>query len=207
MIADIIAVIILLFCIIMGIKRGFASIIMKLASLALSIWVAVAFYNPFMSFIYSVPATANLAEALKHFIAILILPALGGNDITVPDVLSSFINADIILQGKQQVALAVAGVITSIIFMLIFMILIKLAIFFISRCLKIVTKLPVIKQANKFLGSIAGFAFGICICYITALVIFMLQSCYTPFINLIMNGSFLMDYFMRSNALINVIIR
>lgn len=207
MIADIIAFIILLFCIIIGIKCGFTAILMKLVSLAVSIWVAVVLYNPFMNLIYAIPATASVAEALKHFIAMLILPALGGDNFSIPQVLTSFINPDVIIQGKQQIALSVAGVITSAIFMLILIILIKLAVYFLSGMLKIVTKLPVIKQANKFLGAIAGFAFGICICYITSLVIFMLQSSYAPFIDNLMNGSFLMDYFMRSNALINVIIR
>ncbi len=207
MIADILACIILVACIFLGIKRGFTAIAMKLASLALSIWAAVTFYTPFMNFINSFPPSASVAEALKHFIAILILPALGGENTSLPEFFTAFVSNDVINQGKQAFALEIAGVITSVIFMLIFIILIKLVIFFISRCLKIVTKLPVIKQANKFLGAIAGFAFGICVCYITSLVIFMLQTAYTPFINHIMSGSFLMDYFMRSNALINVIIR
>ena len=206
MIADIIACIILVACVFIGIKKGFTSIVMQFASLALSIWAAVMFYDPFMNFINSFPPTASFVGALKHFFATLIAPALGGSDVTLPDALSRFINPEIIAQGKWNVALAISDVITSVILMLVFIIIIKLAIYFISKFLKIVAKLPVLKQANKLLGALAGFAYGICICYITSLVLFMLQTAYYPVISYIMNDSFLMSYFTNTNALINVIL-
>ena len=51
----------------------------------------------------------------------------------------------------------------------------KLVIALLVKILNIVSKLPVIKQANKLLGMVAGICSGLLVCYIAAGIIMMLS--------------------------------
>lgn len=196
MIIDIFYIFIFILCIYIGYKRGFAKTAISFMSLFLSILAAVYFYTPFVNFINSLPGAVKITESIKSGIASAVTPFFE-ND-TVPEIFSNFLLNSL----KENAASAAAEIIFSIGLMVLFIILIKLALAIISALAGAVFKLPVLKQANSFLGGIFGALSGVAVCYVLAMVMFIVAGTSVSWFAEQIKESAITNYFLETNIFI-----
>lgn len=179
MLLDIIFLAIIIACTIWGAKRGIIRTVLGLSSFIVSIIAALLLYQPFMDLVYSNPAIASVIDGFKANIVEAMLPsqpinpALTSRVDNIPAVFMAILGNDIISQGSQAMATAVADAVVYLITIVIFIIAIKLLVSLLFKVFNVAAKLPVIKQANGLVGGLLGLIIGVVLCWIAAAVISM----------------------------------
>ncbi len=120
-----------------GYRRGFARTLLSGASTILSIVLGMILLTPVSMLLLASPLGNLMRNAAKNI--------AGG---------AGFVAAE-----------AIAMIIASVLSFIIITVFIRIIIWVVSDALKIVTKLPIIKQANNILGLITGVVTAIVICY------------------------------------------
>lgn len=208
MILDLIFVLILAVCTIIGIKQGFVRSLLGIASLFVSIIAAVYLYRPFIDMLYGIPAVSGVIDSIIESIKNAIMSALGTGELqNIPPVLGVFIG-DMVASGNETIAAALAEAAFSCILVIVFIILVRIAIAILVKALNLFTKLPVIKQFNGLLGGIMGLITGILICYIAATILFVWSNTGSaPWINESLAGSMFAKHFWETNTLISSVFK
>ena len=179
MLLDIIFLAIIIACTVWGAKRGIIRTVLGLSSFIVSIIAALLLYQPFMDLVYSNPAIASVIDGFKANIVEAMLPAQPINPALtsrvdkIPAVFMAILGNDIISQGSQAMATAVADAVVYLITIVIFIIAIKLLVSLLFKVFNVAAKLPVIKQANGLVGGILGLIIGVVLCWVAAAVISM----------------------------------
>ncbi len=177
MLLDIIFLAIIIACTVWGAKRGIIKTVLGLSSFIVSIIAALLLYQPFMDLIYSNPAIASLIDGFKANIVEAMMPSQAISpellDVQIPALFMAILGNDIISQGTEAMATAVADAVVYLITIVIFIIAIKLLVSLLFKIFNVAAKLPVIKQANGLVGGILGIIIGIVLCWIAAAVISM----------------------------------
>ena len=132
-----------------GMKRGFLGALLGMASVLLSMLLGSFLYKPVSMMIMSSGAGDSVREAAKGFLA-------GSADAGAASGVMSDAAANLAVN-----ALSFAGV----------SVVIRVIITALSSVTNIVSRLPVIKQANKLLGFVIGAASGAAVCYAIILVV------------------------------------
>ena len=177
MLFDIIFLAIIIICVTWGAKRGIIKTALGLSSVLVSIVAAIWLYEPFMELISQNAAISTVIENFKESIKTALMPAIKIDDALVerhtPALLVSMFGSDIISQGTEAVATAVADAVVYLITVVIFIIVIKLLVSLVFKVFNVAAKLPLIKQANGFVGGILGLVIGVFVCWIAAAILTM----------------------------------
>ena len=180
MLFDIIFLAIIIICVTWGAKRGIIKTALGLSSVLVSIVAAIWLYEPFMELISQNAAISTVIENFKESIKTALMPAIKIDDALVerhtPALLVSMFGSDIISQGTEAVATAVADAVVYLITVVIFIIVIKLLVSLVFKVFNVAAKLPLIKQANGFVGGILGLVIGVFVCWIAAAILTMFIS-------------------------------
>lgn len=208
MVLDLIFVIIIAVCVIIGIKQGFVRSLLGIASLFVSIIAAVYLYRPFIDLLYGIPAISGVIDSIIAGIKNAILSALGSGEVqSFPPFLGAFIG-DTIASGNEMIAGALAEAAFSCVLVIIFIILVRIVIFILVKALNLVTKLPVIKQFNGLLGGVTGLLTGVMICYIAAIILFVWSNANGgAWINEALASSNIAKHFFETNILISSVFK
>ncbi len=208
MVLDLIFVLILAVCIIMGIKQGFVRSLLGIASLFVSIIAAVYLYKPFIDMLYGIPAVSGVIDSIIVGIKNAILSALSsGETQNIPPFLGVFMG-NMVATSNEMIAGALAEAAFSCILVIVFIILVRIAIAVLVKALNLFTKLPVIKQFNGLLGGIMGLVTGILICYIAATILFVWANTgNVAWINESLTGSAVAKHFFETNILISSVFK
>lgn len=208
MVLDLIFVIIIAVCVIIGIKQGFVRSLLGIASLFVSIIAAVYLYRPFIDLLYGIPAVSGVIDSIISGIKNAILSALGSGEIqNLPPFLGALIG-DTITSGNEMIAGALAEAAFSCVLVIIFIILVRIVIFILVKALNLVTKLPVIKQFNGLLGGVTGLLTGVMICYIAAIILFVWSNANGgAWINEALASSNIAKHFFETNILISSVFK
>lgn len=179
MLLDIIFLAIIIICVIWGAKRGIIKTALGLSSVLVSIALAIWLYEPFMELISQNAAIDAVIDGFKESIKAAMLPAMNFDGALVdtagntPALFASLLDSDVVNQGQEAIAAAVADAVVYVITVVIFIILIKLLVSLIFKVFNIAAKLPIIKQANGLVGGVLGAVIGIFVCWIVAAVMTM----------------------------------
>ncbi len=207
MLLDIGFVLILVICIIIGIKQGFVKSAFGIISLFASMFAAVYLYKPFINMLYGIPMVSGIIDSMIESIQKLVFSVLSGSDTaTLPPIFSAVISSDVAAQGIETVAHAIAEMVFSCILIVVFIVLIRIGITLVSKTLNLFTKLPVIKSFNGLLGGVSGFISGILTCYIAAVILFILSGYANgAWVNENLTGSVFAKTFFENNIIISLL--
>jgi len=150
-VADIIFAALIILMAYIGAKRGFIRTLMGLSSTLLSLIISMLLYRSVSIFLSASPLKDAVRTYIEKFIS------------ENTDALSAFL-----LQNSMEAASQI--VIDAISFAAV-IILSKIIIGIAGRALNVISKLPVIHQANSLLGLVIGAVSGILICYIAVGII------------------------------------
>lgn len=130
----------------MGMKRGFIRTIVGLASTLISLSLTLLAYPVVSDFLHKLGVGESITEIIF-------------------DVISKNEQTNLGLGIMEKTAEASSVVVVNVISFIAVIILAKFVLTLLIKSLNIITKLPVIKQANALLGMVVGFLSGILISY------------------------------------------
>lgn len=154
--ADIILIAILIIFAYTGAKRGLIKTLVGIASTVLSLVLSMLLYNPVSKMLSESAFGENVKEYVREF---LMAEAEGAAKLLITDA------------AVDTASLLVMNVISFVVVIVVS----KILIIVLSKVLNIAAKLPVIKQANKLLGMVAGVLSGLLVCYIITGIIMALS--------------------------------
>ncbi len=172
-IADIIGIIILILFAAWGMRKGFVKSIYSLGSLILSLILALTLYPPVSSFlkdsvvydyvqlnVYKVFSEEKTEEIkVEETDSVLKLPEkLKESIVTTAEETTAAIT--------ESVAKSVADIAINLLSILVVFLLVKLLLWIILKLFDILSKLPLIRTANKLLGGLTGLLYGFLLIYI-----------------------------------------
>ncbi len=164
-------------CVLIGIKQGFVKAAFGIISLFASILASIYLYKPFIDMLYGIPFVSGIIDSMIESTEKAVLSIIETNGMaSIPPFLGTVISGDITAQGTGMIAHAIAEAILSCVLIIVFIILIRIGISLIAKTLDLFTKLPVIKHFNGLLGGISGLVSGILVCYIAAIVLFIISN-------------------------------
>ncbi len=177
MLLDIFFLAIIIICVTWGARRGIIKTALGLSSVIISIIAAIWLYEPFMELISQNAAISGVIAHFKESLKETLMPAMKIDDALIdkhtPALLVSLLGSDIISQGTEAIAIAIADAVVYLVTVVIFIIVIKLLVSLVFKLFNVAAKLPIIKQANGLVGGILGFVVGIFVCWIAAAVLSM----------------------------------
>ena len=155
--ADIIFIAVLILFAYLGAKKGLIKTLVGIASTVLSVILSMLLYNPISKILYD----SSLGDSVKEYVReFLTGKAEGAAKLLITDA------------AVETASVLVMNIISFV----VVIIASKILIILLSKILNIAAKFPIIKQANKLLGMIAGIISGILVCYIAVGVIMTLSS-------------------------------
>ncbi len=181
--ADIIFAALIIVMAYIGAKRGFIRTLMGLSSTLLSLIISMLLYRPVSIFLSTSPLKDTVRTYIEKFVS------EKGNDLSV-----------FLLQNSIEAASQI--VIDAISFAAV-IILAKIIIGVVGRALNVISKLPVIHQANSLLGLIIGVVSGIIICYIALGVIGAAAE--HSQISKAIENSMIVSYFYENNIITEIL--
>ncbi len=160
-IADIILAAIILIAFIVGYKKGFVQSIWKIAALVITIVLVIALKNPAINFL----SGTNMADSINTKISQTVhLPQGGGvniaENLNLPEFMREQVEGAIESAGNainnmnDAVSLSLTGICITIITCIALFIIIRLLLMAARMIIEGVTKAPVIKGTNRFLGGL-----------------------------------------------------
>ena len=145
--ADIILIVIIAFFAYMGAKRGLIKTLFGAVSTLISLVLSMLLYRPVSELLYN----STFGDSIKEFAGKLLAERMEQT-------------AQLFLLDKAVETTAV--LVMNVISFVIVIVAVKLIVIILANVLNIASKLPVIKQANKLFGMVAGALSGILVCYI-----------------------------------------
>ncbi len=170
--ADIIGIVIVLFFVIWGVKKGFMQSIFSLGSFIIALILAC-LLSPIVSgfledsFVgdyvhksaYEIFVKEEATQAKAEEVA---------SSLPLPKMMTKAVTdeaEEAALSIQKQLAESVADTSLDILSAIIVFILVRLLVFLLSHFLDLISRLPVLRSANKLLGGILGAIYGILIVY------------------------------------------
>jgi|GEM_PF-813254 len=156
MILDLVLILILAFFIYRGVRKGFAKSVLGLFSFVISIALAFCLYQPVSGFVKNSAYGQKIYEATREKLA-------GQVEIKLPGVLPGAV-AQTVNEAAgntlDSVSRTFSDMIINVLSFVLLIILIKILLFLLSKAVDLVAKLPLLKQANSFLGLLFGILNG-----------------------------------------------
>lgn len=211
---DILALLIMLLSVYIGFKKGFLKTITGLASLVLSLILAITFYPLVSDFIMKTPVYNTVYESTTSVLA-------GENaeneevtenetgKLNLPKDLTRKIEKSVDdAKGEvtSTVAETTAGIAVKIVSILLIFILARIAIAIISLLAQLIRKLPIIGGFDSLLGAVFGIIRGLLIVYVLLMCVTFIASMSPD--NAIVKGvkeSEVVKLMYNDNALLNIV--
>lgn len=196
-----------------GRKKGLVKSVWKIAALVITVAAVMLLKNPVVDFITGTKAAANIYQAISDKIQ---LPPGGGVNITESLHLPSFMqpHIDAGVESVQNTASAVNDAAAMSLTRIIILIAVCVGLFIIIRLLLTgvyyilngLTKAPVIKGANRFLGGVLGMVNMIFIVFL-ALALFTMLAPADSFLYEAIDKSYIVKYLYNNNFLLKLFMR
>ena len=163
LIIDIVIIAIVVLSIFLGYKKGLVALSIQLFAFIIAVVITFILYQPVTNFIVN---ATGIDEAIQN--AIL----EKANDIIQEDSeMSNTIVEEVKNNMLPETARTISiNIITFVVVILLFLI-VKIGLRFVTALANVVTKLPILKQANEVGGIVYGFIRGLLIIYVILLVI------------------------------------
>lgn len=206
--ADLIILLFVAFFIFLGYKKGLVNTVLNMCSYLLSIVAIYILYKPFSAFLADSSFGKSITEKINTYLIEKFSDTIL-SEINIPSVFKAGIDESTIL-ADNTVSYAIAQNITNALFMIIsFIILyfaIKILLKFLRAPIKIITSIPLIKEANTLLGAFIGLAMGFLWLYVITGVIgtFSFMEFLKPVSDMI-NNSTIMKFLYQNNFLLGLI--
>lgn len=163
LIIDIVIIAIVALSIFLGYKKGLVALSIQLFAFIIAVLITFILYQPVTNFIVN---ATGIDEAIQN--AIL----EKANDIIQEDsemsnTIVEEVKNDMLPETARTISI---NIITFVVVILLFLI-VKIGLRFVTALANVVTKLPILKQANEVGGIVYGFIRGLLIIYVILLVI------------------------------------
>ena len=206
MVIDIIIALVIILCIIVGLKRGFIKTLFGFFSYVAAIILGYFFYDAFVDFLYRFNYTREWIESFKESVADAIVPYFQSQSDAMPAFFSQEIKQGMIDTG-DSLSDTVANVAVTAVSAILFIILLIIGIKLIFALLSCIVKLPVLKQFNSFLGGAMGLVNGVILCYVVgAVVLFYFISSGNGWVDQQLQQSLFGGYFYKNNLILNILV-
>ncbi len=170
MLADICVVAIVAFFVWSGYRAGFMKTFVKIASYIISIIISFFLYPIISDWLIKTPIYTKLVEIIGQEIVLdSVSDSIGRGALGI---LSNYINNGI-QSAVTGVAESMAVLIINILAFVIILLFSKIIIRIVGNVLGIFTKLPIIKQFNRFGGSVLGGLMGVLVLYIISAILIL----------------------------------
>lgn len=207
---DIIIVLFIVASIYMGYKRGIVDVGFKLFAIVVSIVVSLVFYSPITHFVVD---NTELDEKLVEIIVEKGSAREEKAEEKSGDSIDAYVEnyAKDVAKGTQNTvveasARPIAVNIIGIGVMLCLFIGIRIVLSILKTFTNIITKLPLIKQCNEFVGLLYGIIRGLAIVYIILAITYFITSMTGPvWINDVINNSFVTKFFYDNNVIMMLV--
>lgn len=229
-ILDAILVFILLFSFFMGAKRGLIKSVWKIGAWVVTILLVVTLKTPFTSMLAQTPAAAEIYNSITEKITPAFSDSLYYGEVSreqkeeiaktlhLPKIVVSQVlhdyDAQAVLSGTStavtratdNIARSLTMMIIGFIAAVILFILIKILLFIIYLVLNSLSKLPVIRTANHFLGSILGFINALLLIYIVCAIVSFAAADNSEIYRMI-TETYIVKYFYNYNFLLQLFMK
>ena len=163
LIIDIVIIAIVVLSIFLGYKKGLVALSIQLFAFIIAVVITFILYQPVTNFIVN---ATGIDEAIQN--AIL----EKANDIIQEDsemsnTIVEEVKNDMLPETARTISI---NIITFVVVILLFLI-VKIGLRFVTALANVVTKLPILKQANEVGGIVYGFIRGLLIIYVILLVV------------------------------------
>jgi len=212
-IIDIVVVAFILLSIWMGYKRGLIDCLVKIASFAIAIVLAIVLCVPVGTFITeTTQIDENISQTIEETLASNIEEQTEAEDSNMPEVITDYIAEQIknaTAETQDAIAKEVSGKVTTIIingiaFIGIFLVA-RFALFFFRKIADLFAKIPLIKQVNESGGVAYGALRGVFVVYLVLAVIsFILPLILHTGIIEALNTSFVTSVLYNNNLLLKI---
>lgn len=179
MFIDILLLVIITFSIIICFKKGIVLSVFNILSAVASVILLAIFYNPSVEAFKNSFLGIKLTEGVQKRVSDMFLEsgntAIQSSD--MPEFVKEFLysGTDTITQSITNLTDKIIGIIIGIVVFILLVLIIKLIVKFVPKILDAVTSLPILRQANKLLGGIAGVAVGIIWSFLAVYIVGLLS--------------------------------
>ena len=212
-ITDIIFIAILILAFIYGHNKGLVKSVWKIAALIITIFLVMTLKDPATEFVSRTPLAENLEHSLSEVITV---PPGGGVNIAQTLNLPEFMQHNIqVATGtaaetaeaiKNAATKSLAGTILVIGVCVALFILIRLVLMAVFMIINGLTKVPLVKGANKFLGGLFGMI-NIVFIVMLALAIFTMVAPADNFMYEAIDKSYIIKFLYNNNLLLRIFMR
>lgn len=203
-IIDLIIVLIMLLFIFLGYKRGLVKVAFKLCTFFIAIIVAFVFYKPVAKLVI---ANTNIDETIETAITRKILPE-GATETQEVDLSQDL--PSIILKNSSDTVQSISKSFTNTIIetacLLLIFIIVKIVLKFVTALADLIAKLPILKQFNKFGGTLYGIIEGLFIVFLGFAIISLIAPMLDSSVLDAINSSTLGSICYNNNLLLKIIV-
>ena len=201
--ADIILVLIVVFCTYLGKKKGLIRTVFNTVSYIASIILAAIIYRP----IKAIVLNSFVADKINTSVNLKISGVMQSGTEELPDFLKGIVG-----KSAENFASALADTLTSaavfIICVVLIFVVIKIFLAFSDKITKIIKKLPLIGGCDRLLGTVFGFVNGILIVDIVLFLgtLILTGEPYKIFMSAV-NSSYITKFFYDNNLLMALVVK
>ncbi|MCD8180984.1 MAG: CvpA family protein [Firmicutes bacterium] len=210
---DIILAAFIVISFIMGFRKGFVKSVWKIAALVITIVLVMALKNPAIEFLSGTSAAESISEKISETVSI---PTGGGVNIAeslnLPEFLQSEVSEQIngvsgaVTSVNDTVNTSLTELFIAIIACVGLFIIIRLLLAAVYMIINAVTKAPVIKGANKFLGGLLAAVNAVFIAFVLLALLSLFAPADSGLFEMI-NNTYVVKYFYNYNILLKLFMK
>ncbi len=210
---DIILAALIVISFIIGYKKGFVNSVWKIAALIITIVLVMALKNPAIEILSGTGAAESISEKISETVSI---PQGGGVNIAeslnLPEFLQSEVSEQIsgasgaVTSLNDAVNTSLTGLFITIIVCVGLFIIIRLILAAVHLIINAVTKAPVIKGANKFLGGLLAAVNAVFIAFVLLALVSLFAPADSGLFEMIDN-TYVVKYFYNYNILLQLFMK
>ena len=201
---DIVVIAIIALSTFIGYKQGLIKSAIKILSFFIAIIVALVLYKPVSSIIIK---TTPIDDNIKNAMIEKITPegVKQDEEVEIPE------NIGLKIIGEatntiEQIADAFAVKLIEIVTILLIYIIVKIALKFVTALTDIITKLPLLKQANKAGGIVFGIIKGVILVYTILAVVYLISPLLSKTVPENIDKSIITKTLYNNNIILNIIV-
>ena len=201
---DIVVIAIIALSTFIGYKQGLIKSAIKILSFFIAIIVALVLYKPVSSIIIK---TTPIDDNIKNAMIEKITPegVKQDEEVEIPE------NIGLKIIGEatntiEQIADAFAVKLIEIVTILLIYIIVKIALKFVTALTDILTKLPLLKQANKAGGIVFGIIKGVILVYTILAVVYLISPLLSKTVPENIDKSIITKTLYNNNIILNIIV-
>lgn len=196
-----------------GCRKGFVKSVWKIAALVVTIVLVIALKQPVLDFLSGTQTADKINDRLSQSLQ---LPSGGGvniaENLNLPELMQGYINDGINSAGaaamsvNERAASSLTGLFMTIIVCIGLFIIIRLLLMAVFTLLNGVTKLPVIKGANKLVGGLLAVVNIVFIIFLALALVSLFAPADSELFEMI-NNTYAVKYFYNYNILLQLFMK